>query len=108
MKKYTIEPATKEQILRANGISKKQEDRVLARYKKNGRTTKHTPQIEEAMKKKTKKQNSNLTMELIGGIFIVETFPDGREKREEVDGAKVLNVLVVMLENMLNGMGDKK
>jgi hypothetical protein len=49
-------------------------------------------------KKKTnraKKTNpkSEASFELVGGIYFVERFPDGRELREEIDGEVVLNLI---------------
>lgn len=51
--------------------------------------------------KKSRRKSEGLKFELIGGIFAVETFSDGSEKREEIDGKQVLELLVGLLEQAL-------
>lgn len=53
-------------------------------------------------KRKQKKQKSEMQFELIGGIYIVEKFPDGKEKREEIDGEVVLKLLLECLRRAVD------
>lgn len=60
-------------------------------------------------KSKSKKKDSDLVFELIGGIYVVERFPDGTEKREEIDGEVVLKLMVSLLERHLDQLAlDEK
>lgn len=63
-----------------------------------------------AKTKKTKKQETlpsgasetTLTLELVGGVFAVETFPDGKQLRTEIDGVNVLEIMLRSLEHGLD------
>lgn len=41
-----------------------------------------------------KKKSTGMKLELIGGIYVVEEFADGTEKREEIDGKTILELLL--------------
>jgi len=53
------------------------------------------------MTKKKKQEKSETLLELVGGIYVVERFPDGRESRSEIDGKLVLELLMMHLESAL-------
>lgn len=44
-----------------------------------------------------KQKTGQLSLELVGGVFITEKFKDGTERREEIDGATILKLLVVAI-----------
>lgn len=48
-----------------------------------------------------KKKQGELKLELIGGIYIVEAYKDGTERREEIDGTAVLKMLEWSLKKSL-------
>ena len=50
------------------------------------------------MKKKIRKCES-MNLELCGGIFFVEKYKDGTEKRDEIDGEMVLKLLLKVVED---------
>ena len=50
-----------------------------------------------AKSKKTRPRSSEMSLELVGGLFVVEKFQDGTEKREEIDGKAVLNLLLQII-----------
>jgi len=56
--------------------------------------------------KKSKKSIWNL--ELIGGIFSVEKFEDGTERREEIDGKVVLELLAQIIKDRFKELAKKK
>lgn len=45
-----------------------------------------------------KKEESVMELELIGGVFVVEKFSDGTERREEIDGAAVLKLVEIAIK----------
>ncbi len=47
--------------------------------------------------KKTRPRSSEMSLEIIGGLFFVEKFKDGTERREEIDGKAVLQLLIQIL-----------
>lgn len=49
-----------------------------------------------------KKKAISTSLELIGGIYIVEKFKDGTERREEIDAEPVLKLIVATLEQYLD------
>lgn len=48
------------------------------------------------------KKKSVMDLELIGGIYIVERFSDGTERREEIDGKTVLETLLVLIRKAVD------
>lgn len=45
-----------------------------------------------------KRKSTGAKLELCGGIFYVEEFSDGSEKRDEIDGEAVLKLLLHIVE----------
>ena len=52
--------------------------------------------------KKTKTKKSVMQIELVGGVFIVEKFNDGTERRDELDGEVVLKLLLSVLKDAVD------
>ncbi len=50
--------------------------------------------------KKSKKSTSS-SLELIGGVFLVEKFKDGTERREELDGEVILKLVLSVLKEAI-------
>lgn len=49
-----------------------------------------------------KKKAVSTNLELIGGIYVVEKFKDGTERREEIDAESVLKLIIASLEQYLD------
>jgi len=58
-------------------------------------------------KKKCKDKDSTAHLELVGGVFVVEKFKDGTERREEIDGVVVLKLLLMTVHDGINDMIKK-
>jgi hypothetical protein len=54
-------------------------------------------------KKKASPKKGVLKLELIGGVFAVEQFPDGTERRTELPGEAVIQLVMGAMEQMLVG-----
>jgi hypothetical protein len=50
------------------------------------------------------KAESELKLELIGGVFAVEVFPDGREERTELPGEAVLQLVLDAVTEGINSV----
>lgn len=56
----------------------------------------------------SKKEKSDLFLEIIGGIYTIEKFKDGKEIRSEIPGETVLKILMMCLEKQIEIEVDKK
>lgn len=45
-----------------------------------------------------KKKSTGLKFELTGGVYIIEEFSDGTEKRTELPGDLILNIVLQIVE----------
>ena len=55
-----------------------------------------------------RKKKSEMSFEIIGGIFLVERFADGTERREEIDSLAVLQLLLEVTEQHVDKLSKKK
>jgi hypothetical protein len=54
-----------------------------------------------------KKKKSVMDIELIGGVYVVERFPNGTERREEIDGKVILELLVEIIQKEVDRLLKK-
>lgn len=48
--------------------------------------------------RRKKEKKSTFNLELIGGVFFIEKFEDGTERREEIDGEAILALVKLAIE----------